>query len=132
MLVFNWRYYLKANPDVWNAGYRTRDQAIQHWRSWGAAECRVAHPLFHSRQYLDQYADVRNAFSGSCRAGTIHFVRNGLAEGRSGIWGGKPYQPVFHARTPTSHLSWLGGREYIFRLQQGQGTALPHDDVANP
>lgn len=83
--VFNWRFYLNANVDV-AAVYKTPQEACSHWLySVANNEGRQAHAGFHSRQYLQRYADLTSAFGATnYQAAINHYVSNGLAENRIG------------------------------------------------
>ena len=84
--VFEVGNYMAMNPDVANASYGDPTRAIQHWLIWGANEGRQAHPTFHSRQYLENYEDLRNAFGPNNFGDAIHhFVAHGIHEGRRGL-----------------------------------------------
>jgi hypothetical protein len=83
-LVFNWRYYLYANPDLIQYGLITKAQAEQHWSNSGIYEGRQAHPSFHSLQYMQRYDDLLKAFWYNYKAATLHYITNGNAEGRIG------------------------------------------------
>ncbi|ATB39963.1 hypothetical protein CYFUS_005411 [Cystobacter fuscus] len=83
--VFNWRFYLNAHADLLQAGIVTEQGARNHWQSTGISECRRAHPLFHTRQYLEIYPDLKSAFGGDCSAALQHYLNHGRSEGRVGV-----------------------------------------------
>jgi hypothetical protein len=83
--IFEWRFYLQNNADLLNSGYRTRKQAEEHWQQNGVREGRQAHPGFHSRQYLQKYADIRSTYGANNYSRAIdHYLVNGYREGRVG------------------------------------------------
>lgn len=84
--VFDWRFYLYNNPDLIQAGITTEMQASQHWSNNGIYEGRQAHPAFHTRQYLDKYADLKAAFVLDYSKALFHFLQYGYAEGRIGYF----------------------------------------------
>ena len=85
--VFNWRFYLNSHADLLKAGIHNEASARAHWQVFGVGECRRAHPLFHTRQYLARYGDLQAAFGNDCKAALDHFNAHGRAEGRSGLQG---------------------------------------------
>lgn len=86
--VFNWRFYVNSYGDLLQAGIDTPQEAQSHWQNFGARECRRAHPRFDSRQYLDLYADLRQAFGNDCLKAVQHYLEQGRSEGRTGIQNG--------------------------------------------
>jgi hypothetical protein len=86
--IFNWRFYLNANADLMQAGIVTEQGARNHWQNNGIRECRRAHPLFHTQQYLDLYTDLKNAFGSDCSAALQHYLTSGRSEGRVGVYVG--------------------------------------------
>jgi len=85
--VFNWRFYLNAHSDLLLAGIKDEQGAKTHWQNSGIAECRRAHPTFHTAQYLQRYADLQAAFGQNCQLGLNHFLTLGRNEGRTGLNG---------------------------------------------
>ncbi len=85
--VFNWRFYLNAHSDLLMAGISDPQGARVHWRDHGIAECRRAHPTFHSSQYLERYADLRTAYGTDCAKALNHYLVYGRSERRVGLNG---------------------------------------------
>lgn len=85
--VFNWRFYLNNHPDLTKAGIVTEQGAKNHWQQFGLAECRRAHPSFHTEQYLLRYGDLRAAYGTNCAAALNHYLVYGRNEGRKGLYG---------------------------------------------
>jgi len=83
--VFNWEFYLANNPDLVNAGITTESRAISHWTYTGISEGRQASASFHSKQYVDKYADIKSAFGNNYLNILQHYLNNGFKEGRVGI-----------------------------------------------
>ena len=87
--VFNWLFYLNNNADLMRAGYRTPQQAKNHWQASGIREGRQAVSGFHTRQYLDLHADVRAAYGAGNYTGALnHYLIYGANEGRKGHYAG--------------------------------------------
>ncbi|HEX5747434.1 MAG TPA: hypothetical protein VFZ09_14410 [Archangium sp.] len=86
--VFNWQFYLQANADLMVAYIWDEQGARSHWLSNGIAECRRAHPTFHTQQYLQLNPDVSAAYQGSCVGALEHYLRNGRNEGRQTFYQG--------------------------------------------
>lgn len=86
--VFRWRYYLQQHPDLRDAGIRSRDQALRHWKTRGIQEGRHAHPAFSPVDYLRLHADVRQAARQSgippLRFAITHWLETGRDEERTG------------------------------------------------
>lgn len=84
--IFDWRFYLNANPDLVVAGYTTPAGATAHWKQNGVYEGRQGHPGFHSKQYLDKYSDLKQAFGQNYYQAAAHYLTNGYGEGRIGYF----------------------------------------------
>lgn len=69
---FDEEYYLVRNPDVVNAGVTP----FQHYVHWGAAENRVAHPLFDPAWYVERYREAARFPGGAIR----HYATYGWRE----------------------------------------------------
>lgn len=82
--VFNWHYYVNQNADLLQAGIRTTTAIRNHWKTYGLCEGRIAHPDFHSVQYLNQYADLRAAYGTNYALALRHYLVFGIGEGRRG------------------------------------------------
>ncbi|MBJ7415582.1 MAG: BACON domain-containing protein, partial [Niveispirillum sp.] len=88
-LVFNETYYLAQNPDVKNAIGKVLDAAgtkftsgLDHFTRAGAAEGRVATPLFNVDAYKANNPDLAEAGITTDAALRAHFYAYGAAEGR--------------------------------------------------
>ena len=83
-----------SDPHVFDcAAYRQRNAdlaaldctaASAHWLRAGAREGRIAHDLFHVKEYRALYPDLQAGYGADYRALIEHYVRHGLAEGRVG------------------------------------------------
>lgn len=83
--VFDWRFYVNNYADLLQAGILTKGAAETHWRTYGINEGRQAHPGFHTRQYLDLYADIRAAYGANNYRGALeHYLIHGYNEHRQG------------------------------------------------
>ena len=57
-------------------------EAVRHFISYGKSEGRLTN-LFNADSYLNNYADLRNAFGNDKELATKHYVENGFIEGRT-------------------------------------------------
>ena len=127
--IFNWRYYLNANPDLTLNGITTPSAACSHWLSLGINEGRQAHSGFHSLQYLARYPDVANYFGANNYNGAIaHYINNGQNEARIG------YQEngiSLGRNTTTVSNSFLGSMIYVGTSKRNAGAidSLIFDNV---
>jgi hypothetical protein len=112
--VFNWRFYLNANPDLPSLGGANSPQlACAHWLSNGIGEGRQAHAGFHSAQYLLRYPDLVSAYGAAGYANAIsHFINYGMAEGRLGYLQNGMADPRVK-RTTIQGTAANGGKIYI-------------------
>lgn len=82
--VYNFKYYLSANPDV-AAAFGSDDIAVlKHFLDYGMSEGRVASESFNVEAYKNQNFDLRKAFRDNKKEYYLHFINNGKDEGRSG------------------------------------------------
>ncbi len=82
-VIFNWQFYLDANPDLKAAGLTTAAQAQSHWQSSGQGECRRASAEFSARDYLSLNPDLAGVYGLSgCKAAIGHYLANGRFENR--------------------------------------------------
>lgn len=91
--VFDWRDYLARYPDLAAAGITTREEAIDHWLTFGIAEGRQGSPGFNVQAYLDANPDVKASTDDRATA-IAHYVMYGRAEGRSKGDLTKPTAPI--------------------------------------
>ena len=107
--VFDPHFYLNNWPDLEHHGLHTKEAAAQHWCDHGVDEGRQATATFHTKQYLGiycysngccrvmsnillaNYPDLQEVFGNDYRAVVLHYLYNGLLEGRDGytIGGGQ-------------------------------------------
>lgn len=59
--LFDWRLYLRLNPDVFAAGVKTEDDAIQHYTDVAYIERRSSNPL--EKNLLGETLDYKLNFS---------------------------------------------------------------------
>lgn len=82
-VIFNWKFYLDANPSLRAAGIDTETQAINHWRNSGLKECLRASAEFSSFDYLALNPDIANALGAKNCAGAVeHYLKRGSLENR--------------------------------------------------
>jgi len=82
-IVYNYQYYLTANPDV-KAYYGTDNEAavFMHFITCGMQEGRRANETFNISAYKNKQSDLRQAFGNNLKAYYIHYIEYGKAEGR--------------------------------------------------
>ena len=56
-------------------------EAVKHYISFGKSQGRSS-SSFDAQSYLNNYADLRNAFGNDKELATKHYVENGFNEGR--------------------------------------------------
>jgi Ca2+-binding RTX toxin-like protein len=91
-LVFNEAYYLAQNPDVAAAigklqpdGVTLFTSGLDHFTRFGAAEGRVATPLFDAAAYAANNTDLADAGVTTAAQLRTHFYTYGAAEGRNAM-----------------------------------------------
>lgn len=91
LLLLNPKYYASQHKDLARNGVKTTAQLQNHWLKFGSRENRKPNPKFNAAQYLANYGDLRRAYGskGYLRA-NLHYINNGIKEGRSGA---KPVAP---------------------------------------
>lgn len=107
-LVYNDADYSALNPDLVSLGVQGR---INHWLTFGINEGRIASRAFHSVEYINMYADLKQAFGPSRNyLGAIqHFVEYGYSNSvLAGRYVVHPYvfDPDFY-RNRYSDLAWM-------------------------
>ncbi|MCX6305040.1 MAG: hypothetical protein NT040_08735 [Bacteroidetes bacterium] len=86
-IPFNPSYYLNNNSDVNNSVNGSYMKAFAHWLDDGIMEGRDSTNYFNSVKYLGnpQNGDLLAAFGpGNYKAGVLHWIQFGKAEGRKG------------------------------------------------
>ena len=56
-------------------------EAIKHYISYGKSEGRSTN-IFNAESYINNHADLKNAFGSDHALATKHYVENGFNEGR--------------------------------------------------
>ncbi len=79
--VYNYKYYLAANPDV-AAAYTDDALVLQHFVNFGMKEGRVASASFDVKSYRNAYRDLRAVYGSDLRQYYIHYIYYGRKEGR--------------------------------------------------
>ncbi len=83
--AYNFDYYTRTNPDIWNA-YRLDDKkTLEHFLFNGIYEGRQASTGFNVNAYRTRYADLRTAYGDHLQKYVWHYVTNGIHEGRIGL-----------------------------------------------
>eukprot|EP01116_Phalansterium_solitarium_P015539 TRINITY_DN3438_c0_g1_i3.p1 TRINITY_DN3438_c0_g1~~TRINITY_DN3438_c0_g1_i3.p1 ORF type:complete len:196 (-),score=12.72 TRINITY_DN3438_c0_g1_i3:247-810(-) len=88
--VFNYYFYVNANS-LQDSGITSEAAAKAHWQVYGIPEGWQAAGNFHSRQYLDRYPDLKQAFGTNYLLAINHYLTHGLTEGRLGYLEGGGY-----------------------------------------
>lgn len=82
--VYDFNYYAKSSPDVWQA-YNIDDiSALNHFLRYGMSEGRVGNASFNATNYKNRYGDLQAIFGNNLRDYYLHYVNFGKAEGRNG------------------------------------------------
>ncbi len=83
--VYDFNYYAKSSPDVWQA-YNIDDMsALNHFLRYGMSEGRLGSGSFNVTNYKDRYGDLRVIFGNNLRDYYLHYINYGKAEGRNGL-----------------------------------------------
>ena len=82
--VYNYDYYVAANPDVTAVVGTKRSDVFKHFVDYGMAEGRRANEVFDVRSYYNEYPDLRRQFGDNLSAYYQHYITYGKAEGRHG------------------------------------------------
>lgn len=82
--VYDYNYYVSANPDIKNA-FGTDDVAVlRHFVNNGMNEGRRASASFDVNSYRLEYGDLRAAFGSNMKNYYLHYINYGKNEGRHG------------------------------------------------
>ncbi|MBQ9609306.1 MAG: N-acetylmuramoyl-L-alanine amidase [Lachnospiraceae bacterium] len=81
--VYDFNYYIKQNPDVFNAFGYDEEKVLQHFVNNGMNEGRTAKAEFVLRYYKGAYPDLRSAFGNNNKAYYMHYINNGKKESRT-------------------------------------------------
>ena len=77
-----------------------------HWLTYGIDEGRMSSPAFDVNDYLNRYADLRNAFGTNRRAALNHWLANGINEGRRAS---STFDPVYYLANYADLRNAFGG-----------------------
>ena len=83
--VYNFDYYAKHYPDVWNSFGLNDYAALRHFVNFGMSEGRMASPEFNVLTYKASNPDLVSVFGNSLPSYYMHFKLYGKAEGRTAI-----------------------------------------------
>ena len=81
--VYDFKYYVKHNPDVYKAFGNDENAVLRHFVVNGMKEGRQAKDTFNLKAYRSRYADLRKAFGNDNKAYYMHYIRNGYKEKRN-------------------------------------------------
>ncbi len=84
--VYNYDYYIKTYPDLKKAFGDNDDDigALRHFVESGMSEGREGSEKFNVKTYRKRNVDLRIAFGNDLRRYYIHYLENGIKEGRNG------------------------------------------------
>jgi len=89
-VAFSPYFYKAVNTDLAAAGFNN-EQLYQHFEQYGLSEGRVSSEFFNAPFYLATYSDLKTAFGNNYQAALLHFLNNGIREGRVGSPAVSPY-----------------------------------------
>ncbi len=90
--VYDYIYYAYYDRDVSSAmGYGPQGM-LQHFVTFGMKEQRQGNASFDEKSYRRSYQDLRTAFRNDYSKYYLHYINNGMKEGRTGILGVKTLQ----------------------------------------
>ncbi len=152
-VVFNWKFYLDANPYLRSTGIKTAAEAQIHWQKKGQNECLRASADFFVRDYMNLNTDIANTISTSnCFAALQHYLKYGRLQGRNkvqpfiygwqyGDWGTADFgntvvgNEKISIRTSSRYSGsvseiWFRGKQYVNNHDTGRlfQTALTFDN----
>lgn len=117
--LFDWRLYLRLNPDVFAAGVKTEDDAIQHYIDIGYIERRSSNPLekklsgetlddklklFNWRFYVKNNEDLSKAGMKTLKNAVKHYISTGYFEKRPC----SPKEPIAAIATADKNKDSIG------------------------
>ena len=81
--VYDYNYYISANPDVRSAFGIIDDTAVlEHFIKYGMSEGRRANATFNVYTYKNNYKDLQAAFGNNLKAYYMHYLKDGIKEKR--------------------------------------------------
>jgi hypothetical protein len=85
MNTFDWQFYLDKYHDLRKNGVQTKEEAKQHWITFGEKEGRVClnDPFFDWQYYLDKYPDLKPSGIRTIHQAKEHWINFGKKEGRT-------------------------------------------------
>lgn len=83
--VYDYDYYVKNNPDVFQAYGEDENAILGHFVNYGMQEGRQAIETFNVISYCYQYVDLRQAYGTDLKSYYMHYVQYGKKEGRAGV-----------------------------------------------
>ena len=82
--VYNYYFYINTNPDLREAGLFSKEDARNHWLTYGIEEGRQACGSFHTLQYLDNYPSLKQKFGTNYTQAIEYYLNYGYSIGRFG------------------------------------------------
>ncbi|MFB2836200.1 pre-peptidase C-terminal domain-containing protein [Floridanema evergladense] len=80
-VTFSPNFYKSVNTDLAAVGFNN-EQLYKHFTEIGLSEGRVSSEFFNAPFYLANNSDLRAAFGNNYQAALLHFLNNGIREGR--------------------------------------------------
>jgi hypothetical protein len=105
-VAFSPNFYRSVNTDLVAVGFNN-EQLYQHFTEYGLSEGRVSSEFFSAPFYLATYSDLRAAFGNNYQAALLHFLDNGIREGRVGAPAVSPYTDPSNVSTTAYDLGTL-------------------------
>ncbi|XWK89677.1 MAG: pre-peptidase C-terminal domain-containing protein [Phormidium sp.] len=105
-VVFSPFFYKAVNTDLAAVGFNN-EQLYQHFKEYGVSEGRISSEFFNPNYYLAIYSDLRAVFGNNYQAALLHFLENGIREGRVGSPPVSPYTDPSNVSTTAYDLGTL-------------------------
>jgi hypothetical protein len=83
--VYNFDYYTRTYPDIWNAFGLDDQKALRHFVLTGIYEGRQGNSTFNVNSYRARYPDLRTKYGDDIHGYVWHYISAGKREGRVGI-----------------------------------------------
>lgn len=92
--VYDYKYYIKNNPDVLDAFNGDCELTLAHFVNNGMSEGRQGCADFNVYTYKNKYADLRSAYGNDLKKYYLHYINWGKDEGRTGKSGSSVADPA--------------------------------------
>lgn len=108
-VAFSPNFYRSVNTDLAAVGFNN-EQLYRHFNEIGLSEGRVSSEFFNAPFYLATYSDLRAVFGNNYQAALLHYLDNGIREGRVGSPPVSPYTDPSNVSTTAYDLGTLIAR----------------------